>query len=80
MKFVLLFTAVISTNDGAALTKLSQEFGSKKACVAAMQVDSGQEVDTAQEYPTVRLSIQSRYADNNAESNYQKWVCVPKGE
>ncbi|MEX6780439.1 hypothetical protein [Pseudomonas aeruginosa] len=80
MKFVLLFTAVISTNDGAALTKLSQEFDSKKACVAAMQADSGQEVDTAPEYPTVRMAIASRYADRYAESNYQKWVCVPKGE
>lgn len=80
MKFILMFTAVISTNDGAALSKHSQEFASKPACVAAMQADSGLDVDASSDYPTARIAIASRYASNYPESNYQKWTCVPKGE
>lgn len=57
MKFVLLFTAIVSTNDGAAVTKLSQEFDSKTACASAIQADSGQKVDFMAEYPSALLPI-----------------------
>ena len=80
MKTILLYTALIASPDGSAVTKLSQEFVSKKACTDAISVDAGKDVDQTAEFPSLQLPVASRYADRNPNSNYQRWVCVPSGK
>ncbi|EKY4113706.1 TPA: hypothetical protein ACGW3M_000954 [Pseudomonas aeruginosa] len=80
MKTILLYTALMTTTDGAAVSKLSQEFATKSACTDAITADSGRQVDVNAAIPTLQLDITTRYSRYNPESNYQRWVCVPKGE
>ncbi|MDU4254566.1 hypothetical protein [Pseudomonas sp.] len=80
MKTILLYTALVATSDGTAVTKLSQEFATKSACTDAITADSGQQVDVNAATPTLQLAIESRYAKDTPQSNYQRWVCVSKGQ
>jgi len=75
----LLFTGMIMTSDGAAITRHTTEFGSKKACVNAIVAETNQMVDINAQFPKVEIQFDRPGVVRDAPTNnFLRYVCVPK--